>query len=142
MRPSRDALLLLALAGLLLLVGLGRVALTDRDEGANAEAAREMLAEGAWITPTLNGLPRFAKPAFVYWLTAGAYAVLGVSETAARLPSAVAALALVLVQLAFARWAFGRAARSVWCFLRTKRTGFGAPTPIATSTWRSSRTTS
>jgi 4-amino-4-deoxy-L-arabinose transferase-like glycosyltransferase len=107
-RPFRDALLLLALAGLLLLVGLGRVALTDRDEGANAEAAREMLAEGAWITPTLNGLPRFAKPAFVYWLTAGAYAVLGVSETAARLPSAVAALALVLVQLAFARWAFGR----------------------------------
>jgi 4-amino-4-deoxy-L-arabinose transferase-like glycosyltransferase len=108
-RPPRDALLLVALAGFLLLVGLGAVALTDRDEGANAEAAREMLAEGAWITPTLNGLPRFAKPAFVYWLTAGAYAVLGVSETAARLPSAVAALALVLVQLAFARWAFGRA---------------------------------
>ena len=38
---------------------------------------------------------------------AGAYAVLGVGETAARLPSAVAALGLVLVQYAFARWAFG-----------------------------------
>ena len=108
MRPPRDALLLAALAGLLLLVGLGGVALTDRDEGANAEAAREMLAERSWITPTLGGAPRFAKPAFVYWLTAGAYAVLGATETAARLPSAVAALLLVLVQHAFARWAFGR----------------------------------
>ena len=103
-----DALLLAALAGLLLLVGLGAVALTDRDEGANAEAAREMLVERSWISPTLGGAPRFAKPAFVYWLTAGAYAVLGVSETAARLPSAVAALLLVLVQHAFVRWAFGR----------------------------------
>ena len=108
MSAPRDALLLLALAGLLLLVGLGAVALTDRDEGANAEAAREMLEQASWITPTLGGAPRFAKPALVYWLTAGAYTVLGVSEAAARLPSAVAALLLVLVQYAFARWAFGR----------------------------------
>ena len=108
MRPWRDALLLLALAGLLLLVGLGSVALTDRDEGANAEAAREMLARGSWITPTLGELPRFAKPALVYWLMAAGYAVLGVGEAAARLPSAVAALVLVLVQHAFVRWAFGR----------------------------------
>jgi len=100
--------LLLALAGLLLLVGLGSVALTDRDEGANAEAAREMLVDGSWITPTLGDLPRFAKPAFVYWLMATGYGVLGVGETAARLPSAVAAVLLVLVQYAFARWALGR----------------------------------
>ena len=108
MRPPRDALFLLALAGLLLLGGLGAVALTDRDEGANAEAAREMLEQRSWITPTLGGEPRFAKPALVYWLMAAAYAVLGVGETAARLPSAIAALALVLVQYAFARWVFGR----------------------------------
>ena len=107
MRPPRDALLVLALAGLLLLPRLGAVALTDRDEGANAEAAREMLEQGSWVTPTLGGAPRFAKPAFTYWLMAGAYAVLGVSEAAARLPSAGAALGLVLVQYAFARWAFG-----------------------------------
>ncbi len=107
MRPPRYALLVLALAGLLLLPGLGAVALTDRDEGANAEAAREMLEQRSWISPTLGGAPRFAKPAFVYWLMAGTYAVLGVGEAAARLPSAVAALALVLVQYAFARWALG-----------------------------------
>jgi 4-amino-4-deoxy-L-arabinose transferase-like glycosyltransferase len=108
-RPPRDAWLVLALAGLLLLVGLGGAALTDRDEGANAEAAREMLDGGSWVTPTLGGAPRFAKPAFVYWLMAGAYAALGVGETAARLPSAVAALLLVLLQYGFARWALGAA---------------------------------
>src|SRR5262249_3455630 len=48
------------------------------------------------------------KPALVYWLMAAAYGALGVGETAARLPSAVAALLLVLVQYAFARWAFGK----------------------------------
>jgi 4-amino-4-deoxy-L-arabinose transferase-like glycosyltransferase len=83
------------------------VALTDRDEGANAEAAREMLEQRSWVTPTLGGAPRFAKPAFTYWLMAGAYAILGVGEAAARLPSALAAIGLVLVQYAFARWAFG-----------------------------------
>ena len=108
MRAPRDVLLLTALAGSLLLVGLGAVALTDRDEGANAEVAREMLEQASWITPTLKGAPRSAKPALVYGLTAGAYTVLGVGETAARLPSAVAALLLVLVQYAFARWAYGR----------------------------------
>jgi 4-amino-4-deoxy-L-arabinose transferase-like glycosyltransferase len=107
-RAPRDVLLLTALAGSLLLVGLGTVALTDRDEGANAEAAREMLEQASWITPTLGGAPRFAKPALVYWLTAGAYTAFGVGEMAARLPSAVAALLLVLVQYAFARWAYGR----------------------------------
>src|SRR5262245_61830104 len=67
-----------------------------------------MLEQHSWITPTLGGAPRFAKPALVYWLMAGGYAALGVGEMTARLPSAVAASLLVLVQYAFARWAFGR----------------------------------
>lgn len=106
MPPPRDALLLLALAALLLFAGLGASALTDRDEGANAAAAREMLERGSWITPTLDGTPRFAKPALVYWLMAAAYAAVGTGEAAARLPSAVAAAALVAAQYAFARFAF------------------------------------
>jgi 4-amino-4-deoxy-L-arabinose transferase-like glycosyltransferase len=107
-RPPKDALILLALSAFVLFAGLGAVALTDRDEGANAEAAREMLELGSWITPTLGGAPRFAKPALVYWLMAAAYVALGVGEAAARLPSTLSGLLLVLVQYAFARWAFGR----------------------------------
>lgn len=99
----RHVLLLLALAGLLFFLGLGQLGLTDRDEGSNAEAAREMVESGDWVTPTLNGEPRFAKPVFVYWLMSGAYRLLGVSEFTARLPSAVFGLALILLHYGFLR---------------------------------------
>ena len=57
--------LLLTLSCLFLFLGLGELGLTDRDEGSNAEAAREMVETGNWVSPTLNYEPRFAKPAFV-----------------------------------------------------------------------------
>lgn len=89
---------LLSLAALLFFLGLGTLGLTDRDEGSNAEAAREMVETGNWISPTLNYEPRFAKPVFVYWLMGGAYRLFGVSEVTARLPSAVFGVALILLQ--------------------------------------------
>lgn len=106
MTAPRHLALLLLLIVVLLFTGLGATALTDRDEGANAEAAREMREQASWVSPALNYAPRFAKPAFVYWLMAAGYAALGVGETPARLPSAVATGLLILLQYAFARWAF------------------------------------
>jgi len=89
------------LAVLLLFVGLGQLGFTDRDEGSNAEAAREMVESGDWITPTLNGEPRFAKPVFIYWLMSGAYRMMGVSEFTARFPSALFLVLLIVLQYAF-----------------------------------------
>ena len=80
---------------LLLLPGLGDMGLTDRDEGSNAGAAREMLETGDWISPTLNYEPRYAKPALSYWIIAGTYALFGVNDLTARLPSAFFGLALL-----------------------------------------------
>ena len=94
-------ILLLALSTLLFFLGLGNLDLTDRDEGSNAEAAREMVETGDWISPTLNYQPRFAKPVFIYWLTGGAYALFGASEFTARLPSALAGVALILLHYLF-----------------------------------------
>ena len=94
-------LALFSLAVLLFLLGLGSLGLTDRDEGSNAEAAREMVETGDWITPTLNYEPRFAKPAFIYWLMSAAYRLVGVNEFAARLPSALFGVALILLQYLF-----------------------------------------
>ena len=107
MGPRAHPLLLLVLCTLLFFYGLGRLGLTDRDEGSNAEAAREMLQSGDWVTPTLNGAPRFAKPALTYWLIEGAYRVFGVSEFTARLPSAVFGTGLILMQYYFAKRVLG-----------------------------------
>ncbi|MCW5800147.1 MAG: glycosyltransferase family 39 protein [Nitrospira sp.] len=92
---------LLALAAVLFLVGLGSLGLTDRDEGRNAEAGREMFETGNYISPTFNYEPRFAKPVFVYWLMTLSYHAFGVSEFAARFPSALFGLGLILLQYLF-----------------------------------------
>lgn len=92
---------LLIVGSLLLLIGLGDMGLTDRDEGSNAEAAREMLETGDWVSPTLNYEPRYAKPAFVYWIIGSTYALFGVNEFTARLPSALFGLGLLFLQYFF-----------------------------------------
>ncbi len=81
-----------ALALLVLqLVGLGGVPLFDVDEGAFAEATREMLASGDWGHTTLNGEDRWDKPILTYWLQAASVWLFGLDTFALRLPSALAA---------------------------------------------------
>ena len=101
---SRHALLLLALlalAGLLFFLGLGDMGLTDRDEGRNAEAGREMFESGDRLTPTFNGDLRVTKPVFIYWLMDQSYHVFGVNEFAARFPSALFGVGLILIHYLF-----------------------------------------
>lgn len=97
----RHLCILLALCGMLFFWNLGALGLTDRDEGRNAEAGREMLETGDWMSPTFNYEPRYAKPALVYWLMGASYKTFGVSEFAARFPSALFGLALVLMLYLF-----------------------------------------
>lgn len=94
-------LLLLLLSGLLFFIGLGSMGLTDRDEGRNAEAGREMFASGDLVTPTFNGELRVAKPVFVYWLMTLSYHLFGVNEFAARAPSALFGVALIVMHYLF-----------------------------------------
>jgi 4-amino-4-deoxy-L-arabinose transferase-like glycosyltransferase len=82
---------------------LGDLALISPDEGRNAEVAREMLLTGNWLVPVYNGLDYLDKPAFYFRTIALTYAVLGVSETSARLSSALAGCGLLLVLYAFCR---------------------------------------
>lgn len=101
---SHHALLLLALltlSGLLFFLGLGDMGLTDRDEGRNAEAGREMLESGDRLTPTFNGELRVAKPVFLYWLMDRSYRLFGVNEFAARFPSALFGVGLILLHYLF-----------------------------------------
>ena len=94
-------LALLALSGLLFFLGLGDMGLTDRDEGRNAEAGREMFDSGDHLTPTFNGELRVAKPVFLYWLMDWSYRLFGVNEFAARFPSALFGVGLILMHYFF-----------------------------------------
>ena len=94
-------LALLLLSGLLFFLGLGDMGLTDQDEGRNAEAGREMFESGDRLTPTFNGELRVAKPVFIYWLMEQSYRLFGVNEFAARFPSALFGVGLILIQYLF-----------------------------------------
>src|SRR5205823_8303512 len=110
--PGRGRTLLvvgvLAVTVIPLLCGLGAWPLIEPDEGRNAEVAREMLASGQWSVPHFNGLPYLDKPVLLFWMIAGAFRALGVSELAARLPSVVGALATVLLTYDLVRVLAGR----------------------------------
>jgi 4-amino-4-deoxy-L-arabinose transferase-like glycosyltransferase len=76
---------------------LGAVGLIDETEPLFAEAARQMVVTGDWITPYFNGDTRFDKPPLVYWLMAVAYKTVGVNEWSARFPSALAITLLTAI---------------------------------------------
>ena len=88
--PLLRAILLLAIA-VAFFYNLHAIPLFDLDEGAFSEATREMLLRGDFISPYLNGVPRFDKPVFIHWLQAASVSLFGLTEFALRLPSALAA---------------------------------------------------
>jgi 4-amino-4-deoxy-L-arabinose transferase-like glycosyltransferase len=108
-RSRTDSLLLAGFCAFLFLYGLAQFGLIGADEPRYAQVAREMLERHEWITPVLGGQPWLEKPPLYYWQAMIAYRVFGVSDWAARLPSAVDASFLVL---------------AVYFFLRRFRSGF------------------
>jgi len=83
---------------------LGNTGLVDETEPLFAEASRQMLVTGDWITPFFDGDTRFDKPALIYWCQAIAYAIIGVNEWAVRLPSAIAAFGLICLAFYTVHW--------------------------------------
>ncbi len=105
---------LAALVAVMWLVTLGSRPLFNPDEGRYAEIPREMLAGGSWIIPHLDGLAYIEKPPLQYWATAASLQLLGQSVFAARLYTALCALAtLTMVWLAAQRlWGVAAAWRA------------------------------
>ncbi len=95
--------LLFLLSLFLFFYRLGALSLFDADEPAFAEAAREMLLSGDYITPHFNFQPRFDKPILLYWLIALAYKGFGIGEFAARFWSATFATGLAVSIYLFGR---------------------------------------
>ena len=96
-------LVILATATIPYFVSLGNSSLWDANEAFYAETPREMLESGDYINPTFNFQPRFNKPVLPYWVVAGFYHGLDVSERAERLPIALGALVLVATAFGLGR---------------------------------------
>src|SRR5277367_450285 len=102
-RTRTDSLLLAGFCAFLLLYGLAQFGLIGADEPRYAQVAHEMLERSDWITPTLGSEHWLEKPPLYYWQAMLAYSVFGVSDWAARLPSAADATLLVLAVYFFLR---------------------------------------
>ena len=106
----RSRKIILTLTGLWLLLYAGftllRPPLMDDADSVHAEVAREMVARHDWITLYANGIRYLEKAPFMYWAMAAGFTVFGPQDWAARIPLAIAALALFLVAYRFGRRLF------------------------------------
>lgn len=95
---------------------LGAIGFVGPDEPRYAWIARDMAETGDWVTPRLYGKPWFEKPVLYYWGAALSFKMFGVSEAAARLPSALAALFATLA-MAWLAWRVYGAETGRWLLL-------------------------
>lgn len=99
---------------------LGILGFVGPDEPRYAWIARDMAVSGDWVTPRLYGKPWFEKPVLYYWGAAGSFKLFGVSETSARLPSAIWALLATVAMAWLTRRLYGaETARWLLLFLPT-----------------------
>lgn len=99
---------IVGLCVLTLAIGLGGSGRLTYHEAFVAQTAREMIATGNILVPTIDGQPWIEKPPLAGWLVAGMGKLAGgVSEVVARVPSAVAATLLALGIAVFAARRFG-----------------------------------
>ncbi len=97
-RNARLGLLLL-LTGFTFVVNSGALE-ANIMEARNLTTAREMLEQGNWLSPTMNGELRFEKPPLPTWAAAVAMKAFGAERLALlRLPAALAAILLVFFVL-------------------------------------------
>jgi 4-amino-4-deoxy-L-arabinose transferase-like glycosyltransferase len=113
-RPAFDQLsplihlsLLLLLAALIYVGSAWKPSLQDDADSAHAEAAREMVERGDWVTLHINGVRYLEKAPLIYWAVATSYKIFGFTEFATRLPLALGAMLLVVAVYYFGRWMGG-----------------------------------
>lgn len=102
------ALLLLAVLTFAWFAALVPRHLAKTDEGRYAEIPREMVATGDWLTPRLDGLKYFEKPALQYWATASIYQVVGMSDWSSRLWTGLTGFLGIFLVGATAQRLYGR----------------------------------
>ena len=113
-RPAFDQLsqrihllLLLSLTALIYIGSAWNPSLQDDADAGHAEAAREIVERGDWVTLHINGVRYLEKAPLMYWAVATTYKIFGFTEFATRLPLAIGAILLVAAVYYFGRWMGG-----------------------------------
>lgn len=100
--------MVLLLAALLFLWWLGGRDLWAPNEPYFAEGAREMVVDGEWAVPHVNGVVSTDKPPFFFWLIALLSLPFGeVTLWTSRLPSVFAALGTIAITMRLGQRFFG-----------------------------------
>jgi 4-amino-4-deoxy-L-arabinose transferase-like glycosyltransferase len=103
----RAVAVVLLVWALIYLPALGSIAIKG-EEGRRILPAVRMLETGNYIVPRIGSNPYFRKPPLVNWLVAASFAVSGVrNEWTARLPSALAVLAVAIAFVTVPRASLG-----------------------------------
>jgi 4-amino-4-deoxy-L-arabinose transferase-like glycosyltransferase len=109
--PSSDrkweVVLIIALWVPLILWHTGSISFLDPNEGLYGSIAREMAEGGDWVTPRFNGVRYLEKPPLLFWLSALTSLVLGPSEMAVRLWSALPALGSAILTWKIGHFIYG-----------------------------------
>jgi len=98
-RPIGFATTLILICAVLWFGLLGQRDLFDPDEGRYAVIPAGMVDTGDWLTPRLNDIKYFEKPALQYWGTAVIFELFGKSSTTARLWTALLGFATALFSM-------------------------------------------
>ena len=101
--PTKIKLLISLAAALLFIPFLGGVHLFDWDEINFAEAAREMIVTGDYLTVQINFQPFWEKPPLFIWMQVLSMKIFGISEFAARFPNAICGIVTLLVLFSIGR---------------------------------------
>jgi 4-amino-4-deoxy-L-arabinose transferase-like glycosyltransferase len=127
---SPRSLIILFLAWLILQIGgLFSPGLLDDVDSVYIEIAREMMQRHDYVTPYINGIRFFDKPPLLYWMAAASMHIFGIHDWAARLPLALAVLALLLAVYALGIRLFAAISPAT----SPDRAGFYAALALATS---------
>jgi 4-amino-4-deoxy-L-arabinose transferase-like glycosyltransferase len=118
MNPRLQAVLVVLLVwAVIYLPALGSIAIKG-EEGRRILPAVGMLKTGNYIVPEVGGDPYFRKPPLVNWLVAASFRIFGArNEWTARLPSAVAVLAVAIAFVTMGGGSLGPRGSTIAAFI-------------------------
>jgi len=106
--------IIMAVAALLFIPGLGAVHLFDWDEINFAEMAREMVVSGDWLRPQMGFEPFHEKPPLFIWMQALSMKAFGAGEFSARFPNAICGILTLWLLYRIGEQSRGRVFGMLW----------------------------